>query len=680
VRKKPEETPQSRLRKILHHHVALGVESLFSCFFSAKNPSNLPFHHVLNRIMVVAQVPIMFVVLRNVEGERPEFYISNKHKNEGHQTKIRERVGEIFNEATPTKEYLIPLWHEKKSATTPAWHASTTGKRKYYLLVLEAHSEKYEFRQLKRVHRADDVKCPEDAAIYTIEKVFSPKMYFHYGEAFFNSLAYSLDTIEFGEEPEKSKKIEETTDPFWGNFLGDRSASKDSAARTRLGDARKKSREITRKKGTPYALAGEGVLDRAFRNLKGSIASLSSDAAITNCLLFTRSYDRPLNCPRFGTEYDYNVRISRGQEQCNEHLDAFRRWSSSERVVKESNFLGAFADKSDESRRMRLILTDAVAEIWQKIAVDLEPSISEQDEDKRKGLQKILHDDFGDNARSVSEPVFEGISFFRDPFIRLGGIERCFPNGIPDGQTFADLNPQEKKDILRVVAFNFLLQDMAPESKQTGNPSRIFVMLNPIELGGKVWAVASYAARMTEVVVPFIDSLDRLEQWNGYWLKNFHTFHDVHERLKRSLRQHLKTACYELFAEVYARKIWDLRYKSDLQIIEKEINDELREFTCFFPYAEVSITLEHDKGRRYPIPYRPSGVHDPNKIAGKENRALFAEHLAARVDIKENSRYPNAPGRDQDRPFVSPSELAIAFTDAVFRRSVLDENRRRDQK
>lgn len=687
--KNGEKTPTARLKAILHDHVALGVESIFSCFFSARNPKKLAFHHILNRIMVMAQVPIMFVVLRNLDGEYPEFYISNKHKNEGHQEKIRKRICDLLKNRKEWDKYLIPLWHGKIADNEKAkWLARTTGDKAYHLLVLEAYSAGYDFTKLRRIEKTELVMSPVDAAMYCIEKMFSHTKYLHYGESFFQCLSASLATIAFGEVPEVQSEDGRESTPteiFWLEFLGKTSAPT-GANHDRLKNARKNCREVIRSIGTPYSLVGESVLDRTFGNLKGSIDSLSHGAAITNCLLFTRSFDRPLENPRRNGEYDYNVRISRGSNQSREHLEAFARWLSQEREEKERNFVDSFPE-GDESvnERVRAILHEAISVFWKKTST-------------REGcayLQKVLDSDFGDDARSVSEPVFEGISFFRDPFIRQAGVERCFTYEIPEGTSFNLLEEKVQADILRVIAFNFLLQDMAPErmngvktSISTKEKSRVYVMLNPVELGGKVWAVAAYAARTAPVEIPFNyptkdsngkeliptdqDIRARIERWNGYWLRNFHTYQDVHERLKRSLRQHLKTAYYELLGRTYSQCIWAISDATSLEEVQNTINDALRECTCFFPYGEVSITVESDPKRLHPIPFstRKGGV-SADKGQEQATYALFAEHLAARIDVAPNMRYPDAPGRDQNRAFVTRSGLAVALTDAVFRQSAL---------
>lgn len=701
--------PQKRLKVILRHHVALGVESMYSCFFSVKDPRKMPFHHVLNRLMVIAQIPAMFVVVED-ENYRP-IYSSNKHKNDYHQATIALQVEKVVSTPALRKQHLIPIWHREtpNESTTPDWYEKVAPKKKYYLLILGAYDAEYTFPPLRRIGNSKNVASPLDAALYVIEKVLDPRKYFHYGEVFFECLLSSLETAARLDQ-KIDKKSEQGN--FWDIFLD----PSDPARRT-------ETREICEKylyrSGTPYALAGEGVMDRVYDNVKSSVLSISShekpdvSETITNCLLYTQSYDRYPGHLRSSGKHSYNVRLAIGEKQKLEIMSAMKKWHE-RRNEKQRQFLQALPEgKDDSSERTRKLALEVSIVFWKKIETHA----------GRQEICTILHEYLGDSARSIAEPVFEGISFFRNPFMRHAGLERCFLNEQIPMEDFSSLEQQTQSDLLRLITFHYLLQEMAPLTKEEAaledsiKPS-LYVMLNPIEVGGRVWAVSVYAARAVLVESKFFkgetyiseemkDSLGksellprkRIEHWNRYWLQNFHLYHDVHERLKRSIRQHLKTAYCEMLADLYASKHLQCRDELErcislgipMDAVDSAINDALRGVQCFFPYDDVSVSILPEDGREYTVPFRdalmpnrhkpkransfrnrPQPLAGAQEMSDKAGKAFSGRYLVAKIVMKPNHRYPRAPGGNEaGRVFLHKSELAVAFTDAMFRHYAL---------
>lgn len=621
---------RGRLKDVIHHHIALGVEAIFSGVFMGNNPEKVSLHHLLNRVMMVAQAPITFLIFIQDGEIFREVYKTNRHKNEEHQRKIRDRSNECLDSP---KDYLFPLWIDEAYKDRYNDPEDKVYKR-YYLAVLKADTDQFE--PLKRIDKDNFFLVTNiwEAISYKLEHIFLPDKYKSYDEKFHSYLVGSIYNLINSSSDIDKKKL--TVD--------------------------KKLRENFFKKlernTTDYTFVGKGVLDRVFEKLQKAIHAISmcKDNA-TNFLFYVRDYDdRFLQGSKRYDEYDYNIRILIGSTQEQQLVDHIKKWGSVEiqESLKEKLKI-QINGFNDETQQFALSIHDGLIE---KI--------------HSAGYVEIIRNlanNFGKDTRSIADPVFDGVSFYRAPFDKDIGIGRSFPRNQKPVGRFKDQSIFVQNDLLRLITFFYLLESMATSSKLPKMQLR--VMLNPIELGGRVWGVAGYATRSFDWSTKFYESSEGIkaseviEEYNKFWLQNYHICNDVNERMKKNLRTYMNRLYERTIAEEYVNWVNGLANDS---INKKKINlsDEIDRFnylteqlTCLFPYDMVKISVNFVKGDSSPQPSY-DGV---NSIC----HAFLAPYYAATPVVVGKSYFPDAPGDASTRNFVDRMDLSIAMTDAILR-------------
>lgn len=633
-------TPSTReeLKKILDRHVELGVESIFSAVYSGPNISTLSFYHLINRIMMVVQVPITFVVFLDVNGLKSAYHRTNHHKR--HQKDIDKVVARISG---ASDEFHFPIWH------------SENGEHQKYTLVALKADPTYKFAPIKPIHCIEDVFDLWDAASYKLWHVLQAKSYARYDDSFFKILPETLKSLEYKEEPSPPERVpaaEEVVEAFNKELLKD---------------------------STRYLLTGRGVLDRVFRKIERNISQVNrgntkhadSGVNLANFILFARDYS---GCPARGwrhhDNYDYALRILLCSSQRAE-LESYLKWMLDKREKCEGEFLAELT--AAEVKHGVELIHEANALFWDYL-----------EKGNSKALLDIFGNYFSEHARSMADPVFDGVSFYRQPFAHDAGLGRVFdPQSLP--ASLSDLPPDDKRkdDLLRVVICQYLFQGFAAKGK--GNDKlQLQVMLNPIEIGGKVWGVVGFATRSHHLGFKF--KFDRKEHsgiadYDMFWSKNYHMYRDVNERFKKNLRSYMNRFYEDFIASRGAA--WVARINAETSSGSKvnifdavaEFNATLASLACLFPYNVVKATVSPDEDR-HPVPSSFAGVpEDGGRLGGErirltgERRVLLAEHLGMFMEVTNCSLFPPAHGVSlaATRGFVDEVDVAVAMTDWLLR-------------
>ena len=84
------------LRDIVNRHVDTIAGSIFGLFFSSTKPEDVSFHDILNRIMLLVQAPITFVLCKKEKNIIRKIYNFNPHLF--HQTDINHKLNEIIRD------------------------------------------------------------------------------------------------------------------------------------------------------------------------------------------------------------------------------------------------------------------------------------------------------------------------------------------------------------------------------------------------------------------------------------------------------------------------------------------------------------------------------------------------------------------------------------------------------
>jgi hypothetical protein len=637
------------LNRILDYQITLGAEALFDGVFSGPNPEQQSFHHLLNRVMMMAQVPITFIVYRNPGDGSPyeQTYIANRHPRH------REKIEIKYKDAHQYLTHMIPLWGVSSN---------------HYILVLKADS--YSFPELPRIEHIHLVDDAWSAAAYKIGKIFGAEQYDVYGP---NFLRYLVESINRVEAPESSKRLP----PMPMDKI-----------------AKQKFDRWILESATRWEVRGRGLIDRIFSKIEKNIISIANNehnkqGRLTNFILFSRDYDARVNDGNIVdnkrySDYDYNLRILLGSRQRQEIENHLRGWrESSIKDERERRYKNQLVKVSNVSAKSLAIQVSDW--FWELIQND---TMENRDLQGVNFLIDNLGAYFGPNARSMADPVFDGVSFFREPFANDGGMGRCFhkePGNVTEviPSELSHVDDVRKRDLLRIVTCQYLFESMATSAGNVEDGNHLQIMLNPLEVGGRVWGVVGYVTRSQGHEQKFM--MDK-QIWNyhHYWLQNYHVYGNVNERMKKNLRTHMNRFYESSVADVYNE--WAMsKYKEYEQYLQAEASTErvkrpvppnvselkarMRELSCVFPYDVIELEPRLYPNDEWPTPLSEdvlgSGVDAPPEA----RTAPLALGLGVIVSAVPESCFPDAPG-GRTGFFVDAVDVAVTMTDGITREVV----------
>lgn len=630
-----DESWRKTLEVAVSNQIKLGVEAIFSGVFSGPSPSSLSFHHLLNRVMMVAQVPITFMVFYHSEDGIKEVYRANNHPRH------RRDLDKVSDQAHENIRHMIPLWRFNSQ---------------YKLLVIKA--DDYRFNLLQRREKIPEKPNTWDLAAYKIEKVLDGEQYKAYGAKFFDYVLKAIERVDASRSTKRiSRNIQRATPEKWFNDLFETTMLRHD---------------------TRWAVLGRGIIDRIFAKLEKNILSIAnpdgSDGKLTNFILFSRDYaGDPSGALRYGC-YDYRLRIMLGSRQEEEVKRHLRRWmKGGERYTREKNFLQQVDNIADKSSSAGELAKEVSEEFWRLLSLG------------DSGVNKVVENIgayFSENARSIADPVFDGVSFFRAPFTKDAGMGRCFDSQsgkvIPD--SFELVRDQGvRDDLLRIVTCQYVFESMATRSDD--GDGFLQIMLNPLEVGGRVWGVVGYVTRSRNADVDFSsvnEQSDFINSFNSYWLQNYHIYQDVNERMKKNLRTYLNRFYETAVAKVYSSwlKKWlddeELRHKKSAdssvgcEDVCRDLILSLEKLSCYFPYDVVKGELKQFRLAALVFPDSGEEVLGDGDPVESARTAVVAPGWGFVVDTEAASCFPDAPGGCSEG-FVDEVDVAVAMTEEVLR-------------
>jgi hypothetical protein len=597
VAEKEVTTPgKHQLLEVIDHHIKLTVEAIYTGMFAGPSPASVSFRHILSRIMILLQEPVTFVLYKtDALGQRQEVYRANKHKR--HKRYIDEKI----KEATDSQGQIF------------FFDVFGMG---YELLCLIAETDKqgrYQFNPLE-VRSGNPSLSRWEIASYKLRKILEIEPFLIYQKRFGADLLGTLQRCVDHDESERvnggadsrERQLEEFYHPDWDQ--------------ARMDGYSQFLQNLSRNTSEYSQLSQYGVIDKVFSKLKDNLLAIAaggfrrsedeSEAGerlpLTNFILFARDYSEPIK--RHGGDYDYQLRLIVCSRQETEWRHAFAHWKKFPRAISRESYLKLFdlpvqANSQEEVQLITWAAKSVNEYFWKFI-----------DDGNVDAIIRILKAPLSQSARSMADPVFDGVSYFRDPFSE-GGVKRCFA---PTDDFKEDLKQQLKTlngqsfdnlssswcDVLRVVACHYLFDAMTDptttKNQRASKSDRLRIMLNPIEVGGRVWGVIGYLTQNYEIA-PHAQDQD-LMAFDLYWRQNYHVYQDVNSRVKKNLRVDFLRLYEQTVSQTVTRMLEEslIHNKSygkvNAQVFQELINHRLSAFACYFPYSSVKIQFKKVSG------------------------------------------------------------------------------------
>lgn len=666
VEKEPIKQSDIDLSSVIDYHVKLTVEAIYTGMFSGPSPASISFRHVLSRIMILLQEPVTFILFKKDNtGNREEVYRANKHKRH--------------------RKYIDVAITKARESADESYFFNAFGMG-YELLCLIAETNKqgfYEFDLLK-VEERPPQKERWSIASYKLRCILEIKQFGIYGERFYADLKGALDRcVDISDAPSELLSVQsaEAKNRFSNHWKAEK---KEAFGQFLL--------NLSENTSAYRGLSQYGVIDKVFSKLKDNLLAIAAGGFIqnkkdgiervqlTNFILFARDYSSPVQ--RHGNDYDYQLQLIVCSRQQAEWENAFRLWALyPDSSINRRSYLKLFENltiSADKQEEVKLVMESArrVNDYFWALIDDGAP----------KDIINVMKAPFGSSARSMADPVFDGVSYFRDPFSE-GGIKRCFDPSKNFKETLQkELGLLNEKsvvqvgnawaDVLRVVACHYLFDAMTDPTRPNEDPNptkdksdRLRIMLNPIEVGGRVWGVIGYLTQ-NHTINNQADR-DGLTAYDLHWRQNYHVYQDVNSRVKKNLRADFLRLYEKTVASTFVRCLNTLHevnkeYGSVEMLIPQEtINDHLSILSCFFPYNSINIEFK--------IVESPGDTSEPHgsptetsshriRITGGLGEGAYAECSG---DV--NSFFPAPPGMKYGvgDNFISLTNLAVEATNLL---------------
>jgi hypothetical protein len=153
-----------------------------------------------------------------------------------------------------------------------------------------------------------------------------------------------------------------------------------------------------------------------------------------------------------------------------------------------------------------------------------------------------------EDAQSFGDIVVEsGVSYIRFPY-ENSGIHRI------KNSNLLNVNSSEcitvTSEHKRIVVTHYLLSAMAPRRSRNNRKTRLIILLNPVEVGGAVWAVVGHML--------YVDH--DFTKTNQEWYAKFNYITTVRRKIARNIRKRVQ--------EIHLQEIENIYLKTFLKLIE----------------------------------------------------------------------------------------------------------------
>ena len=646
---------EETIKGVMDRQINAVIGDIYGVFFSADSPEKVSLHDILNRVMLLLQAPVTFILCKQVENEEIETrYIFNKQPF--HQKSLKKALQKAIE--------------DHKNSETPIFFQIFNTE--YLLLALvpkkyiPSLDENYDFIPLYDNQQNNVVY---DNLVYKLENILDGKIYEkRFGNKFLEFLKKALDSCN-NIDVEINESFQDKNSVSYNRIEKNEFENKHIEFINALENNRY---------GQFYDYGFGGVIDKIYAKCSSSLkltGMLSDNKAkpeelsIPNFFIYIRDYvnaNEP-NYLRCKKTYDYSLRMlicSKQEQNIKQYLEHLKKESSEKEIIKNWYITNNFTDKNKFSEYKELA-HDANNCFWEKLDTD----------NGINYLISILKTPFHKDSYSIADPVFDGIINFRDPSIN-GGLHRAISHRKIKGIKFNGLDEDIQKEVLRIIFLHYLFIGMADISLES--KTDFMVMLNPLEIGSRIIGVIGYVTPDPNHLLKsnYINEDDRLKatkQFGSHWRQNYHIHQDTYARLKRNLRSYFWQLYIQTLAEIYTVTVKQLVNVNNMtgQILEDTINEKFRLITKFFSYSGIKGTIcKHEKisceGFDYMLPNKD---HKHSTTLSKEY--YFKLEYASKYKERRSSYFPISPGRikkishegdDITNNFVDLNEIAVMMT------------------
>jgi hypothetical protein len=369
-------------------------------------------------------------------------------------------------------------------------------------------------------------------------------------------------------------------------------------------------------------LGEKGALNRAYMKVKSSLHNLldgnphnNSDdddfPQISNFFFFSSRALCEQEQPR-NKHYNYGMHLAIPHEQ-KEELNVYFTYlkSMGRDKFRENNkrFCDVEFNMPDEIKKVWLEWLDEY--FWDGL--------------QKKGVHKIIQQlgiDFGRHFRSVIDPAMHNIFVHYPIVFEKGGLDRVISHGrIKDGnrsEFFQSLkNEGFYGDCIRMVALYYLIFGMLPkehrktfkkgENVEIYKYTDITLSVVPITVQGVCYGCVAHYASVG----------DEVKYTNDNWQRNYNMFHNIDIRFRRALRQQMESLFLRKLSEkvrIAVTNIYTPEYLESYS--EGYINQYLEEcIDCYkglLPFPNVKLTIkvipENESPRNFVNVFKHDGL------------------------------------------------------------------------
>lgn len=659
---------------VMDRQINAVIGDIYGVFFSADSPDKVSLHDILNRVMLLLQAPVTFILCKqNEDKEIIPCYIFNKEPF--HQISLKKALQKAIDDqnSNPENKIFFRLFNSD-----------------YLLLVLVApkymssHDYDYDFTPLYKGQnnlKYTSKKVVYDNLIYKLENIIDGEIYKkRFGDKFLKTLQERLDSCrdDIGNEMFNKNKINHYQ---YIKYKDIEHYNKDFI------EALEKDRY-----GKRYGYDFGGVIDKVYSKSRKSLSfgeELSSDneensekPPLPNFFIYLRDYTKS-NYSRHEKKikgeslcYDYSLRMlvcSNQENDIKNYLKYIREKSLENNYHKEWYIINNF-EKDNDYIGLAKIINDS---FWEKVDSD----------DGIRDLIDTLKKPFNENAYSIADPVFSGIINFRDPSIINGGLHRAISNEQikRKGFDYKNLKKEVKNDLLRIVLLHYLFAGMANlPLNEKNEKSDFMVMLNPLEIGARIIGVIGYVTIDPNPLIKddkeYRNEEERskaIKQFGLHWRQNYHIHQDTYARLKRGLRSYFWQLYIQTLADIYTNTVITLINEDDItkNKLEDIINEKFHLLTKFFSYSGIrGEILENSREKSgNVISFYPNKNYKSSAFLSKKY------HFKLRYTSENQdgfvSHFPISPGRlrtelnetdNVTNNFVDLNEIAVMMTNKFY--------------